>query len=662
LIWVAVDGALHLNHARRLTVALARGDIGLPTPADEEAMSAEIGRWLKIANVTANFAVDQPPRSGRLNVYFTTARALAATGVGYGNAAYDPSVDAIFIDRFFVDGSPYDALCTAAPESFVLGCREHMPSQKVMLAFVFFHELGHRQLHGVGSSAFASRPYDPQLRRMEAEADRFSLDQLKRAYALGQPVVADPDHALADAMGFGDLGDPELKPAYQVWVDILGTLTVSSVLNGFLPAPYSPFYHDLAHPSLFERTRGLIDVALADKSLPSIAANQFRFFQLVMTQEERIPDVPFVEVTVPEPVSNVTFTESELAALTVPRGAIYTAVSSTLRPDGPAQAPRVIAARMQIPGLKPASANLDFQSVDLFWGYGRSTFTVAGSGGDWRVSDQAPTQTAFPLPTNLCFHWWSEPSPASMVLAATCPDTREQLSVTTPTKVLGSTPVAGLEQAVREQLGDPALELELLKSGDRQPGVAVIEHTAYVPILKPAATYEQYRGILSLSLPGLQPAGIASLNLPRDLAEQQPASALFVARDAAGSPITLVVGGGGGLKPLHWGVWRVAPNGRVELLMERPFLLATELQSLSPTTISDFDPYLVEVRDLGPGWALVNLSGEGVFLLDLRNNASRLLYGYGGSPFRIVASNHGEIALFVPGSGKIYVFTPGART
>ena len=656
LAWLIVDAVLHTKHSEKVAAALARHDIGLATPDEERRMTAQIGQWLAIAGVKSKFAVDQPPRRGQLNVYFTNPGAADATGVGYGNAAFDPTIDAIYIDRFFVDRSPYQAICAASAEATVLGCRENMPSQQAMLAFVFFHELGHRQLHGVGSSGFASRPGDPKLRRMENEADRFSLNQLKRAYATGHPVVADPDNSLADALGFGSEGDPKIAAGYRVWVDLFGALSVSTMLNGFLPAPFSPFYHDLAHPSLFDRTDGLLDVVLADEGLPESAKDQFRFFRAILAQEEQIPGVPFVEVTVPQPIAKVTFTDGALAALTMPHGVVYTADLDGLQPNAPDEAPKVIAARAGSSGL-PVRGALDADTIDLLWGSGGPQMFAVGSDGAWRIASNSVQAAAFPIRTNDCFRWWTSELPSDVGVAGLCPNGQQQLAVASGDKLLGTVSVAALEQAVRQRTGDPKASLELDKSGDRQPAVTVTGRQVFIPIESNASGSTRYWGVLTLNLPNLAIQAITPLALPGDLAEQQPARAVFTAQDADGRPFSLAVGGGGGLKSLYWGVWHLSQVSPPVSLTQRPFLLATSLQSLSLTTISDFDPYLVSAQSAGAGWALVNMSGEGVFLVDLRSKALKLLYGYGGTAFRAVPSGHGKIALFVLGGGKIFVFS-----
>src|SRR5262249_58113712 len=106
--------------------------------------------------------------------------------------------------------------------------------------------------------------------------------------------------------------------------------------------------------------------------------------------------------------------------------------------------------------------------------------------------------------------WWPSPARRPVGLALTSLNDREQLSVTMAAKVLAAVPVADLEQAVRDRLKDSTLELELRKSGDRQPAVTLDGQTAYVPILKPIAGGLQYRGMLSLSLTDSLLASISS--------------------------------------------------------------------------------------------------------------------------------------------------------
>ncbi|MCA9646080.1 MAG: hypothetical protein KC492_35565, partial [Myxococcales bacterium] len=261
--------------------------------------------------------INDTARRGALNIYITTPTARHVTGVDFGNAAYDPVLDAIYIDQSFIDHGVYLSLCRGS-EIGMLGCRERYPSLDVLFAFVLLHELGHRQLHGVGSGWLAHDKHHGEVRAREHEADLYALKALKDNYKTGTAVVSDDEQAdtLREALGLRELAQTAEDNAQAMWSDLVAALFMSSVLNSFLGGPYSPFYTDLAHPSFLVRSSGLVDAALKDKSLHPMVREHFEFFKDMLLKQSTASQALAAELISAEPIVDSGFAGDSVSFLT----------------------------------------------------------------------------------------------------------------------------------------------------------------------------------------------------------------------------------------------------------------------------------------------------------------------------------------------------------
>ena len=296
--------------------------------------------------------------------------------------------------------------------------------------------------------------------------------------------------------------------------------------------------------------------------------------------------------------------------------------------------------------------------VPVFWGISDTLFVAANDDRACIYDRNSEHVFSFPVPTNRCFSIWTGPTPTEIALALTC-DAHDAdiLTSLTPDRVIATRTLTDITADVRRIGRGSSLELMVLRSGDLSPPVMVAGMKVYIPVNARSGNKTLLKGMAELDLTNLSVIGVNLTQLPGDLGVREPDRIIFPAH-LGKSVAALLLSGGLGLPEFHWGVWSTSENAAPALLVEHPFLIAKDAHSISTSTLSDFDPYLVETHALGTDQTIVNFGGDGVFLVDLKRRTADLLYGFGGTPFRTAVSTDGMIAVFVRGGGKLYVFLP----
>jgi hypothetical protein len=464
--WLAVDALSGTTKERAIRHALADGTLGALDAQKSTALQALLSKWATAAGVASEIAVNKPPRRGRLNVYTTTPAAEAITHVGAGNAVYDPETDAIYIDTFFLEPNPYLAICKAMEVSSLVGCRDDMPSQRMVFAFIFLHELGHRQLHGARSFAIWEKSGKPQARRMEEEADAYAFEKLRQMYGVGERVSGDSEGSLAEVIGLQSRGVDQPVTEADFWVDITSALTVHSLLNVFLSLPYSPYYHDQAHPSLNDRTLQILDAALMQKDLPEEAVHALKAIRPVLVRQSKISDLPFVEVRFPEPVSNVALSADGLIARAGGSGQLFQVEAKSLIPLGLDQAPRVVQATQQGPALRASGLNREFSEAPVFWMSSlHGLLLVDDSNRTMRIDGGGLAPSNFPVQINNCFSIWPSQDEDGKALTFTCDKGVNQFRVVSADAILAARDLTDMNADAAASLKRSDLELQVLPFG-----------------------------------------------------------------------------------------------------------------------------------------------------------------------------------------------------
>jgi hypothetical protein len=420
--WLALSSSGKERRIAALNEALASNRIGKIDENERRSVEQVIDEMLRANNIQASVAVNKQFDPRRLNIYVTSSSAEAVTRCGAGNALYDAELDAIFIDEQFFSRDGFRSIVEASSYSAVLGFRDDLEFPKVYARFVLLHELGHRQLHR----------YRPRGRRdlnagsaevdnIERQADRFAVQAMEKFYAYDREHLRLVSQPLIDLIGGSSFFGPNVSPETQVYVDLAGTLFVMSVFNFYLNTPYSPFFTDRLHPSFLDRAQGAIDAILERPALNQQLRGNLRSLRASLTRTMRIGQLPFKEILVPAPISDVAFGSDRLLILGLQNDRLFEVPNTGLTRHDTDGSTRVITAKVLWTETQTGTTDRN----GAFWARPDGTLLqVDGEGEVWefKASARAPRSLRLPAPftTRSCFRIALPPQPTEYAIASVC--------------------------------------------------------------------------------------------------------------------------------------------------------------------------------------------------------------------------------------------------
>lgn len=154
----------------------------------------------------------------RLNIVVTTPDLASLTQCGKGNALYDQTLDAIFIDIHLI--RPVELQHIGNSGAITMASSEEFGFVASTVSCILVHELGHRQ-SGKGSAAFLALDwlrFNRNATERELAADRFAVQTLVLAHQAGDA----PDFlAKNNALDFTGLSNEVLNAKERGAADIL---------------------------------------------------------------------------------------------------------------------------------------------------------------------------------------------------------------------------------------------------------------------------------------------------------------------------------------------------------------------------------------------------------------------------------------------------------
>ena len=251
LVWLAISESPTERRRHAVNAAFADGRLG-PLEVNLQNRFEEQIAWLgRYAGITDLIEVNKGITRGKLSIVVTTPEVFSVTRCGKGNALYDPSLDTIFVDADLIKGADLEHIgqrgaILMLPLNGVNGIVSSS------LSFIIAHEMGHRQSRSPAAAFFAADWLQSGKIATESElsADQFATQTLLRARSGGDT----PNFLIADdALRLSGLAAARLDHKESAAAEIMGTMIGMSLTMQFTSSPYSPFFHDAAHPSFLKR-------------------------------------------------------------------------------------------------------------------------------------------------------------------------------------------------------------------------------------------------------------------------------------------------------------------------------------------------------------------------------------------------------------------------
>jgi hypothetical protein len=286
-------------------------------------------QWLSsAAGVDKPISLNQPLSADYLNVYTTTPSSFAFTKTEKGNARYDPSLDAIFIDisfwKEYLFRSSIEVIYEESDEESNELEINKFPYLRIFFQFIFLHELGHRQLHGKEhkTNLFINSTDTEDAFEMENEADEFAIKAMKKAYS--QTKVQPGYQTIGDSTAeVFQLGDEEISETTRIWIDLVAAITARCLFSPVYSNPYIPFFSDESHPMFLIRALRIVNRAVKNTKISEKIRARFQLVQKMLLRQKQSLELVSSLVSLPVPIHEVTFNDRELIISSIEMTSIY---------------------------------------------------------------------------------------------------------------------------------------------------------------------------------------------------------------------------------------------------------------------------------------------------------------------------------------------------
>lgn len=301
LAFLVLIMALSLTGGRDRSIDLANAlfEAGQLRVLDAEE-SQNLERFITAVLVTAGakpvFAINEPYRKGRLNLYIVEGSRARGAAIARGNAAYVASSDIVFVDSLYFDFGNNRTF--AAAENDLTG--RLLTTMRVHAFFVLTHELGHRQLgHSWNWRGWFS---SEGSHAREIEADDFAVAVLKQLYATDdsrdKSGIPAPVSSLTGVFG------EEMTPLQRISDHF--SYSVALLADDIFDSPFPILTASGTHPAYITRLRALITRLKADaqKSADEEAVRSLALSEAVTAATYKLVSMQPVEIELDNPVQH----------------------------------------------------------------------------------------------------------------------------------------------------------------------------------------------------------------------------------------------------------------------------------------------------------------------------------------------------------------------
>lgn len=637
LVWLISTDSPRQRKISTIDHALTTHGIGRISRARRARLKKTVVEMLAAAGVIMPVAVDEPYVAGRLHVYTTSSSVQSITSCGAGNALYDSTVDAIFIDEWFFSTDGYRRIYERSPYASLMSFRDDLTFPEVFLRFVFLHELGHRQLrHHTGARAATAR-------QQELAADRYALQALEKFYTYdrqhGDRLVGEP---LREAVGLSDFFDGDIEPRTQVYVDLVGTLFMMANFNLYLDTPYSPFSENTTHPAFLERARGAVTAALTVAALPPKLRANFSFLRESLAREASVRREPFVEVLVPGAVDDVSFASDGLRVL---HGGHMSTIKRLTTAD--AIAHRLIVADA---GTEYGPPPQTLERNRAFWSRPDGTSIIVEADGDvwrYRAGRREPYVVALPWPlaTTKCFVLFTPPQPADVAVAKGCDDGgTDWLSSLMRDERTASRSIPAIMLELTQRLGHTVDDYEVIG----------VSRDAVFLALENRSEKRRLIGRATLNIRSLQITDAQLFCGDTSLLERSNGSNKTwpLLATAAGDYVL----SGRPDDELILVAWQVGSSRSPTKVASHELLVRRISGTATPDLIADFDPYLIATWSLTSTQSLAYWANDSLLRFDTAQRRLDVVFHPTFEGVEVRVGLNGRFAVFMPGGSRVFVF------
>jgi hypothetical protein len=263
---------------------------------------------LEAAEIHDPVVINEAPQRGHFHLYITDPALAWFTKCARGNAVYDASLDAVFVDRSL--WKPLELSLVGESWPWTVSGPHQFGFTRTFFNLVLLHEIGHRQLHRSRGSLFDVL-VSHKIRQQETEADTFAVGVIRSGYAKG---ILGKEPGVQEELNEAGI-DPNLSAEERAVASTLYAATQMSVGLLFSKGSFSSLYADETHPSFGQRVKGMSEalspLARNDQELNSL----LEYFQQIASTMESVRQNHYVEIHLESPLEIAQFDENGLTLI-----------------------------------------------------------------------------------------------------------------------------------------------------------------------------------------------------------------------------------------------------------------------------------------------------------------------------------------------------------
>jgi hypothetical protein len=623
IAWLALAPSVPQRRFTELENLYKSGRLGSLPAVGLTELRPVIEAVTKAAGINSPLVIQSAPKRGQLHFYITDPQVQWFTRCGVGNAVYDSSLDAVFVDRSLWDPVELPKIGQAPPFNFE---GAHFAFSRTFVEFILLHELGHRQLHRSKTALYDA--FSGRSTAYETEADLFAVNALKSGYSsgvLGHDEISDE----LTGAGFSSAMPPDQRGAAA----LLYAATQMTVGLLFSRGAFSSLYSDATHPGFGERVQQMV------RTLGTVAPSDEQFqahlgyFQQLSVRIEQVRQNHFLEVHTDTPIEDVGFDDTGISIVDTAWN-VWHVPSNRLHTPNPIES-----TELRSNGKLPVISTGAF--VTSAWSVDKKGLFVAFSNGEVFQVQNARILARRDLSTPLTGKSYPILFPTPEPADTSIHNVDSKLVIMDLDHVVAMIEMKDLRHALPingKQYEDFVLDSVLTG------GVLHIPiHEKQGPVV----------GCLELEVRHPSIAHFVELNLKGDI---DIASELIAAQYGTESRHFFV-----GKLSSKLAVWEVFQNQPPALRATHPTFASQLAASASPTLRGSVEPYVAHVRLVPPSAILITLLADSTYKYDARSNQLNVVF-HPGTSVHISLGPNGSFALFALNGYKIYIGSQYAPT
>jgi len=635
------------EHARfiGLKEAFRLGEIGRLTAVEESTFEQEIKALCQAAGIKQRFIVNQITGDlkdfrASLNIFITNG-AEKFTHCAPGNAVYDAALNCIFIDiklfrkddwKIYSDGIQLN--------------NKDLPFLDTYRRFIILHELGHYRLHGTSGGYFdlVNTRSNEQARHKEEEADQFALNGWRKFLS-----GADAEENIGATLDLENyVHDNDQRTAVSL-IEMGNNITMGMTYG---LSPYSPFYSDAAHPTYFDRIRGMIKEILLKKAMdPHILVRAEVVATRLSAMQSIADDEDVAEIDAGDQIVDAGFGADGLI--------IFTYATSTY---------------LKVPYIEFGK----MKSVGKIKSY---RIPAINKKRTRPITDRDSKVVIFTLSDHVTYCASDDrffklgaqgfEDISATALGAICKEGNLFLPVADAGFVV-SIPdsiffvVKDKQNIVKKPLANIRKEINAVLSVDAKPvfrDLLINGETAAVP-LKNDSVGNGLVAIAEIDLNTLKVTRVERVTLPANFFSHERQASIgydnaenqFLYKSKGDATVVRLVKEGG--LATCWQLCKATGDHVGAVLKEMPFI-TNKVQYKSLLAGSDSPRmYKQGVVSVGQDLFLLNWNGDSVYLINTKDNAIRSVFHPGDEQLSIRVGPDGQLIIYIKGTRKLYLINP----